>query len=200
MVDADRASLRRQLRTQRQSLSAAQQRHASRQLARHILHHGLLKRHRHIGLYLPNDGEIDPTLLLTTAAMRHRHYYLPVLAPGNRLWFRRYRPGDRLKNNRFGIAEPLPQQPRRKLWSLGLVLVPLVGFDRQGGRLGMGGGFYDRSFGFKPRWPAGTAPRLIGVAHQCQELKRLTTASWDIALEGIVTDREVITAGNTGTD
>lgn len=192
MVPADRSTLRKQLRRRRQSLSPSQQRQASRQLAKTISHRGLLRKHRHIAFYWPNDGEIDPSLALTLAHQRHRHCYLPVLNADNSLRFIRYRPGDKLKNNRFGIPEPVNRQQARKPWALDLVFLPLVGFDRQGGRLGMGGGFYDRTFKAKRLNPNLAATRLIGLAHQCQEVDVLTIESWDVPLSAIVTDREHI--------
>lgn len=196
MAHTDRAVLRRQLRTKRQSLSTQQQRLAANRLRRNIYRHQLLRRHQHLAFYLANDGEIDPSELLAAAHRHGRHCYLPVLMPGNRLRFIRYRPGDRLNENRFGIPEPLSHRPHIKPWVLGMVFVPLVGFDRQGGRLGMGGGFYDRSFAFKQRQRSNGNPQLIGLAHDCQEVEQLDVKSWDIPLTKIVTDREVITAGD----
>jgi 5-formyltetrahydrofolate cyclo-ligase len=192
VVQADRSTLRKQLRHKRQSLSPSQQRLASRQLAKTISRQGLLRKHQHIAFYWANDGEIDPALLLALAHRRHRHCYLPVLNANNSLRFIRYRPGDKLKNNRFGIPEPVNRQHTRKPWALDLVFLPLVGFDRQGGRLGMGGGFYDRTFKAQRLNPKLAASRLIGLAHQCQEVDLLAVKSWDVPLSAIVTDREHI--------
>lgn len=190
-----RQTLRQQLRHQRRSLSPQQQQCASLQLKDNINAAGIFRRHQHIAFYLASDGEIDPHRLLIQAQQQGRHCYLPVVAPGGNLWFVRYRPGDKLKNNRFGIPEPRNKQRRRKAWSLGLVFLPLVGFDRQGGRLGMGGGFYDRSFKNNLLIPAMKRPQLVGLAHHCQEVDSLTLASWDIPLAQIVTDRAVISVG-----
>ena len=188
-----RKQLRLALRAKRLGLSKPQQQQAAIALDKNLACNNLLSRYRHIAFYLANDGEIDPARLLLRAHKRGLHCYLPVLAPNNHLWFIRYRPGDRLKNNRFGIPEPLKRNRRIKPWALGLVLLPLVGFDRNGGRLGMGGGFYDRSFKNLHLWPATTGPRLLGLAHHCQELESLTLESWDIPLSQIATDKEFIT-------
>lgn len=149
-----RPALRRKLRQTRRQLSPAQQRHAARRLYRQLSHHPLFRRARHIALYLPNDGEIDPRLLLRAAQRRGKATYLPVLNPWprTRMVFQRIEPGERLRRNRFGIFEPVIRTARqRRVWALDLLLMPLVGFDGNGGRLGMGGGFYDRSLAYRAR-------------------------------------------------
>jgi 5-formyltetrahydrofolate cyclo-ligase len=186
-----RAELRRLLRQRRRSLSAVEQRQAARKLYRRLAQHALFRRARHIALYLPNDGEIDPRLLHEEARRRGKAIYLPVLNPWprTRMAFQRVRQGERLRANRFGIAEPARQPKRqRKPWALDLILLPLVGFDERGGRLGMGGGFYDRSLAFLRRRDGVRKPRLIGLAHDCQKVDRLALASWDVPLRACVTD------------
>lgn len=162
---------------------------------------------RHLALYLPNDGEVDPTLLISHLRKRGIHLYLPVLRPfvENRLWFVRLQPETRLFRNRFGIWEPETRSaahPSKRIpaWALDMVLMPLVGFDEQGGRLGMGGGFYDRSLSFKHtgNTPSGSSnkPALIGLAHDCQRVDKLELAPWDIPLQNIVTAQRGWLLGN----
>lgn len=175
-----------------------QQRLAARALYRQLAQHPLFRRARHIALYLPNDGEIDPRPLLRAAQKRGKATYLPVLAPWprTRMVFQRVGSGERWTRNRFRISEPLADAGRqRKAWALDLVLLPLVGFDEQGGRLGMGGGFYDRSLAYLARRKNGHKPTLIGLAHECQKVDRLALASWDIPLAGTVTDAGWYVAG-----
>lgn len=99
-----------------------------------------------------------------------------------------------MRRNRFGIPEPLGKAvaPQR----LDAVCVPLVGFDGRGRRLGMGGGFYDRTFAVNARKKRGNArgPRLIGLAHACQQVGRLPHEDWDVRLTGVVTERKWIRA------
>ncbi|MGP4845729.1 5-formyltetrahydrofolate cyclo-ligase [Marinobacter sp. 1Y8] len=192
---SDRRQLRRILRQRRRNLTPLQQRQASRSLVRQLMRHFSTSKARHIGLYLPNDGEIDPRDFTTEARRRGIHVYLPVLHPvlGNQLWFYRYNPGTRLAPNRFGIPEPSARnEQRRAPWALDAVLMPLVGFDLNGGRLGMGGGFYDRTFAFKRRG-ASRPPRLIGLAHDVQQVTRLPTASWDVPMDAIITPSREVT-------
>lgn len=149
-----RPQLRRLLRNARRALTPAQQSQAAAGLYRQLAQHPLFRRARHIALYLPNDGEIDPRLLLREAHKRGKHVYLPVLHawPRTRMVFQRFEPGERLRPNRFRIPEPVVERKRqRPIWALDLILLPLVGFDEVGGRLGMGGGFYDRSLAYQSR-------------------------------------------------
>ncbi|NWA29504.1 5-formyltetrahydrofolate cyclo-ligase [Pseudomonas gingeri] len=187
-----RPQLRRLLRKARRALSASEQRQAARGLYRQLAQHPLFRRARHISLYLPTDGEIDPRLLLREAQRRGKHTYLPVLSawPRTRMVFQRIRPGEKLQPNRFRILEPrVNLAAQRKVWALDLVLLPLVGFDVEGGRLGMGGGFYDRSLAYLARRQSWRKPTLLGLAHECQKVGKLNQASWDVPLQGTVTDR-----------
>jgi 5-formyltetrahydrofolate cyclo-ligase len=187
-----RQQLRRQLRAARRALTPAQQRQAALGLYRQLAQHPLFRRARHIALYLPNDGEIDPRPLLREAQRRGKRTYLPVLSdwPRTKMVFQQVRRGEKLRPNRFGIPEPRIKRARqRTIWALDLILLPLVGFDDEGGRLGMGGGFYDRSLAYRTRRTAWHAPVLVGLAHECQKVERLAQASWDVPLQGTVTDR-----------
>ncbi|MNT59642.1 putative 5-formyltetrahydrofolate cyclo-ligase [compost metagenome] len=104
--------------------------------------------------------------------------------------FQRVRPDETMQPNRFRIPEPCHNRARqRKVWALDLVLLPLVGFDRHGGRIGMGGGFYDRSLAYRGVRKKWHNPTLLGLAHECQQVDRLALASWDVSLKATVTDR-----------
>lgn len=194
MIDANpltRAQLRRTLRQQRRSLTPVAQRRAAAALYRQLAQHPLFRRARHIALYLANDGEIDPHLLIAAAHARGKRVYLPVLKswPRTSMVFQRIGAHEKLATNRFGIPEPQRDSKRqRKVWALDLVLLPLVGFDRHGGRLGMGGGFYDRSLAYRAQRKNWHKPTLLGLAHGCQQVDRLAMASWDIPLDATVTD------------
>jgi 5-formyltetrahydrofolate cyclo-ligase len=105
--------------------------------------------------------------------------------------FQRLLPGEKLRKNRFRILEPRANSAQqRKVWALDLVMLPLVGFDEYGGRLGMGAGFYDRSLAYLARRRQWRKPTLLGLAHECQKVDRLELASWDVAMQATVTDRD----------
>jgi 5-formyltetrahydrofolate cyclo-ligase len=205
MIIADtlsRAQLRRLLRQARGALGPAAQHRAAAGLYRQLAQHPLFRRARHIALYLPNDGEIDPRPLLEEARRRGKITYLPVLNPWprTRMVFQRVDAGERLRPNRFGIAEPhIDPARQRRVWALDLVCLPLVGFDECGGRLGMGGGFYDRSLAYRMRRKHWLKPTLLGLAHECQKVDRLALASWDVPLQATVTDRACYPGAHDGT-
>jgi 5-formyltetrahydrofolate cyclo-ligase len=187
-----RPQLRRLLRKARRSLSRAEQREAARGLYQQLAQHPLFRRARHVSLYIPMDGEIDPRLLLREAQRRGKATYLPVLSawPRTKMVFQRVRAGEKFRPNRFKIPEPrINPRQQRKIWALDLILMPLVGFDNEGGRLGMGGGFYDRSLAYQARRKAWQKPVLLGMAHECQKVGRLAQASWDVPLQGTVSDK-----------
>ncbi|WP_344703709.1 5-formyltetrahydrofolate cyclo-ligase [Halomonas cibimaris] len=190
-------ALRRELRRRRRVLTPRQQRTAAAGLCQRLKTLPELRRARRISLYLPVSGEIDPLPLLPWLYRRGVNVYLPVLRPfsANSLWFVAYRPGTPMIKNRFGIREPAPRFSARRAnrlpaWALDTLIVPLVGFDAHANRMGMGGGFYDRTLAFM-RHP-GPKPTLIGAAHACQQVDRLPVEPWDIALTAIVTDTAVV--------
>ena len=180
-----RPQLRRLLRKARRELSPSEQRQAARGLYRQLAQHPLFRRAKHISLYLPTDGEIDPRLLLREAQRRGKITYLPVLSawPKTKMVFQRIAPGEKLVLNRFRILEPRINHARqRKVWALDLVLLPLVGFDATGGRLGMGGGFYDRTLA-----KVKGKPLKIGWAYDFQCVEQLDAHPWDVNLDMAVT-------------
>ncbi|MEH6824211.1 MAG: 5-formyltetrahydrofolate cyclo-ligase [Motiliproteus sp.] len=195
-----RAQLRQSLRTRRRALTPQQQRQAATKLAQTIKRQALFIRAKRIGFYLPSDGEISPLPLIKLALKMGKQCFLPVLHPirHNRLWFARYRPDAKMIKNSYGIAEPdIRLEPRLLPQTLDLVLLPLVGFDPQGGRLGMGGGYYDRTFAFKRRINGSDkraprrSPLLVGLAHELQKQPKLELADWDIPLAAVATEQRL---------
>jgi len=195
MSQTDKQALRQQLRAKRRGVLAQQQRSAAVAVAAQVQSLSAFQRANTIALYLANDGELSPEVLLQQCSQLGKQCYLPVVAENQQMSFAHYQPGARLQANRFGILEPLSCAPRIPAQDLDLVLMPLVGFDRSGARLGMGGGYYDRAFDFlNPAGirPQAQGPKLFGLAYSLQEVERLEVASWDIPLDAIITEREVI--------
>jgi len=180
------------MRARRRGLGQPEREHAAQNLAQHLYTSRLFLRGARIAFYLPMDGEIDPTLLIEQARAMNKRCFLPVLNPltPGRLWFAPYGEDEPLHYNRFNIPEPvLKGKHMVPAWALDLILLPLVAFDAQGNRLGMGGGFYDRTLAFLSRRRHWRKPRLLGLAYEFQKVPALHREPWDIPLHGIVTER-----------
>lgn len=191
----DNNQIRKTIRAQRQALDPDTQHQAAVAVAERIAASPLFQRSQHLACYLPSRGELDLTPLIEHAWQRNKHVYLPVLAEPNtkRLWFIEYRQYDRLYPNRFGIPEPVHafKERLRKTIRLDVIYMPLVAFDQQGNRLGMGGGFYDRTLAFLRYRSVWHKPRLWGVAYEFQHQPQIAHNPWDVPLHTVVTDQNL---------
>ena len=183
-------SIRSKMRQQRSRLDLHTRQQASASISSEILRSSLFMKAQHIAVYLSNDGEIDLSSVFHTAWQRGKRCYLPVLSKyGKKLSFAPYTANSVMRNNRFGIPEPIvTKREIRSPHQLDLVLAPLVAFDEQGNRIGMGGGFYDRSFGFLRRQQHWQHTRLIGAAYAFQQVEQLPAQAWDVPLSGAFTE------------
>jgi len=176
---------------QRQKLSAACRASAAHDACKRLLSLRRFPGAKHIAFYLAADGELDPLPVLERACAMGKQCYLPVLHPigHKRLWFAAWRPGDPLRANRYNILEPrwLPST-LIKPWALDLVVVPLVAFDITGNRLGMGGGYYDRSFAWRKNRRCWKDPLLVGYGYELQKTRHVSVQPWDVAMDVIVTE------------
>lgn len=189
-------SLRQQLREKRRSLTRSEQLSASTALTRRLATDLAIITAERIAFYLPNDGEIDPTRFMFWCYAAGKQIYLPIVCDGlmantHSLLFQAYVPGfTPLVYNRFGVPEPqFDKRQCIKASLLNLVFLPLVGFDRQGNRIGMGKGYYDKTFSAEVH--SFHTPKLVGLAHSSQETVILPNP-WDIPLDAIFTERERI--------
>ncbi len=183
-----RQQLRQHIRALRRSLTAEQQHQASLDLVKQLMPRTEVQQAQHIALYLTNDGELDTTPLIHALWQQGKTLYLPLLHPvvPGYLVFQLYTPDTVLTPNQFGIGEPeLNCSLLRPVSQLDLMFTPLVAFDSQGQRLGMGGGFYDRTLSQLD--PSEKKPALIGLAHDCQQVETVPTEAWDIPLPAICT-------------
>lgn len=183
-----RQQLRQQIRRARQQLSQAEQQIAAETLAKVVLSAPELQRANTIAVYLSNDGELDTLPLIHALWQQGKHVALPVLHlfTQGHLLFQRYQASTKLRPNKFGIAEPVPNVNELVLLTqLDVICMPLVAFDDAGNRLGMGGGFYDRTLAPCALLPQ--PPTLVGLAHQCQQVAAIPVEAWDVPLPMIAT-------------
>jgi 5-formyltetrahydrofolate cyclo-ligase len=188
----DKAELRKRLRQQRQDLDQQELESHSASICQRLRLNPWIKAAHHIALYMPNDGEPDVTDLVYQMAARNRSFYLPCLDNFDRghMIFRRWRPGDGLATNKFGIPEPRKGKIM-PTWALSVVLMPLVAFDKDCNRVGMGAGYYDKTLYIR-RGNIRLLPHLMGIAHDFQEVPQLEPAPWDVSLDMVITEKRTI--------
>jgi 5-formyltetrahydrofolate cyclo-ligase len=178
--------MRSVVRNRRRRLTDEQQRQAAQQVYQRLEHHTRIERARNISLFLSFDGELNTQPLIELLWQKGKSVFLPILhpfSPGH-LLFLAYTPQTQLISHPFGLKQPALDVRRIiPTDNLDIVFTPLVAFDDNGNRLGMGGGYYDRTLQHwrqKDIYP-------IGLAHDCQQVDRIETADWDIPLPEIIT-------------
>lgn len=187
-----RNTLRTEIRLRRNNLTTEQQKHFALQAAERVATHSRIQSSKTISVFLSFDGELNTAPLIDRLWREGKQLCLPVLHPfsaGN-LLFLRYTPETALIRNRLKILEPqLDVTQVIPLSQLDIILTPLVAFDSTGQRLGMGGGFYDRTL---KHWQEG-GPYPIGLAHDCQHVDALPAEHWDVPLPEVITPHTVWT-------
>jgi 5-formyltetrahydrofolate cyclo-ligase len=185
---ADLVQRRRELKPAERVAAAAGLRRSLEQLPEYLTD-------KHVAGYWATGGELPLNVAIGPLAERGQTFYLPIVtktAGKKRLTFAPWTTGEDVDTNELGIPEPKASEHIIEADKLDLVLVPLLGFDRKGNRLGFGGGYYDRSFEFLRDQERPAQPLLVGVGYAFQELDDIQTAEWDIKLDYIATDKELI--------
>ncbi|CZF83766.1 putative 5-formyltetrahydrofolate cyclo-ligase [Grimontia celer] len=183
-----RNELRKTTRAKRQSLTDDEQRHAATDLLSHFQQADSILNAQRIALYLSVDGELDTQPLIEHCWREGKDVYLPVIHPFSKghLLFLHYHHKSTLVPNRYGILEPkLSVLDVLPAYQLDVICTPLVAFDKSGQRLGMGGGYYDRTLA--PWYESGRGAKPIGIAHDCQQVDDLPVEAWDVPLPEILT-------------
>lgn len=189
-IDAlSKPQIRRHMRDRRAALSHKQQSIAENGLAQHSRKSARLLQAKKILSYAPFAGEISPNKLIKNLATNRISF--PRIS-NFRLCQMRLYPASKIERlNKYGIEEPKAIGSPERANSFDVILVPLVAFDRDGNRIGMGRGYYDRALQSLTHQKS-TRPFLIGIAHHFQEVKSCQATAWDVPLDAILTDREFI--------
>lgn len=170
------------MRHRRNALDPDQQNAAAQALVTSVAQLSEWQSAQHIATYLAADGEIDPHPLTAIAQQLGKTLYLPIITDNDSLEFARWQTNVTLSKNRYNIPEPPAAAIRCPVRELDIIFLPLVGWDIRGGRLGMGGGFYDRAL-------AGVSgPLLVGLAHENQRAEDIPRDNWDVSLDYVATD------------
>jgi 5-formyltetrahydrofolate cyclo-ligase len=172
-----------------------QQETKARELTQRVIQLPIFLSSQHIAAYWSANAEISPLEILGSAQELRKSSYLPCIHPQNptQLCFAPYMLGEPLQSNRLGIQEPFFEMHSLiNPQDLDLVLTPLLGFDTQGRRLGMGKGYYDRTFAFLNTEQRDPKPYLLGLAYALQGVEQLPPDPWDVLLNGVATDQAFI--------
>lgn len=181
-----RKVIRTALRNKRNALSTAEQARAAQALIASVTALPQWGAAKNIALYSPFDGEINTQPLAETALRLSKQVFLPVVTDKNSLLFAPWGEPTNLIHNRYGILQPHEGAQLLEHHAMDIIFMPLVGWDDTGSRLGMGGGYYDRTLHSAAEYPSGALK--VGLAHACQRLEKIETATWDVAMDFVATD------------
>lgn len=186
-----KGELRKELRRRRRQLPAADHAARSNLAASSITRLAAFKPGARVAVYLPFDRETNTAALLVAARRRRVRIYVPVVESRRYARIRFYPLAGKTRRGVFGISVPHAAARRRTVaprW-LDLIVVPLVGIDDRGRRLGMGGGFYDRALAFRRNRRHWRGPRLVGLAFECQRVSDVFAQAHDVSLDAVATER-----------
>ena len=189
MVDSDDriAKQRKLARQARAQMSASDRAIASSRIARSFLNSRYFLNSRSIGCYLSSPEEVDTVTIIERAWRAKKRVFAPVVDAHRRMSFCRLQPDTTLVRNRFGLWEPAQESPI-DVKSLDVVVTPVVAFDDDGNRIGMGSGYFDRAFEFLGRRRQWLHPKLLGLAFDCQKVEKISPNPWDIPLSCVLTE------------
>ena len=198
--DSDfRIALRKQLRERRAAIGARERVAAASALVAQLEAVPEFLTDTNVAGYWAVAGELPLAAVIGGLRGRGQVYHLPIIDERRHLAFTPWWPGSPIRTNRFGIPEPADTgHPPLASDAMDVVLVPLLGFDRSGYRLGFGGGYYDRSFAFLRKLARPAKPLLIGIGYAAQEVDHIEPNEWDVKLDYVATERELLDC--TGTE
>jgi len=187
-----KATLRKELRARRRCLAVAQYAHRSKRAASAVTRLAGFKAGARVAAYLPFDREADTAALLRAARRRGVRIFVPTVVDLRHRRLRFLPLSGKTRRGAFGISIPHGIPYRNLRWTaprwFDLIVVPLVGVDGRGRRLGMGGGFYDRALAFRRVRKSWKGPHLVGLAFDCQRVDTVFADGWDVRLDSLATE------------
>ena len=186
-MSIDLKSLRQQLKTKRKQVDKFQQQYSSTQVLHRLHHFPQLQQAKRVGLYLHAFGEINTQQIIEYCFAQHKQVYLPMICSMNQQlhWVKiskqQYR-NKRFSHHPLGMQEPMASRAMH-VSKLDVLIMPLLACDVYGTRIGMGGGFYDKTLASAPN-----RPLRLGIAHDFQLVhERLPRQVWDQPLDVLIT-------------
>lgn len=186
-LQTSQRNIRNEYRRRRAALSDEHRGQASSRIADAVVRAPYFSKSLHIACYLSLADEVDTWAIIERAWRRKKKIFAPVTGPDRLLSFRQVTPDTGLIENEFGILEP-DSAIEISARQLDLVLTPLVAFDDERRRIGMGGGYYDHTFAFLRNRRLLLKPKLVGLAFNCQRVEKIAENPWDIPLYRVVTE------------
>ncbi len=171
----------------RRSMSSKRRAAASEIICNKLTHSREFNAAESVACYIPMRDEVDPYLIIERAWRANKRVFCPVMKKQGAMTYRQLDRDTTLLRNNFGLWEPVDGEiisPRQ----LDLVVTPLVAFDKNNNRIGMGGGYFDRCFSFLRHRKQWISPKLIGAAFACQEVDQIDPNPWDIPLYSVCSD------------
>ena len=181
------ATLRDAAKRKRADLQAADRASASRRICDRFLNSRYFLSSHSIACYIASANEVDTAAIIERAWRAKKRVFVPVVHSNGNMSFCRLRADTNLVRNRFGLWEP-ENAPAIRSKSLDVVVTPVVAFDRQCNRIGMGGGYFDRTFAYLHNRKFWHRPKLVGLAFDCQEVEKISPNPWDIPLSCVLTE------------
>lgn len=186
-----KAQLRQSILAKRRQLSSHQKFLFSQRITQFLIRQPYFKSAQSIAFYYSFPDEVSTFGLIHHALQHQKSCYLPVVTKP-KLKFAKIESTTPMKLNRFGIFEPQTHQGTIDPRQLDLVIVPLVAFNQNCDRLGMGGGYYDLTFAFKKHC---NKPMLVGIAFEIQRVKCLLKGKLDLKLDEVITEQKCYKPG-----
>lgn len=183
----EKQALRKMLRERRRGISQDHRQLAALGVARLAENLPTWNAAYRLGCYLATPEELDCDPLITAAWGAGKQTFLPTMGSGKQLLFRRYCTGDVLRERRYGIRQPIETASPVNVEALDILFLPLVGWNVGGERLGMGGGYYDRTL------EKARPGLLVGLGYDCQEYDELAPEQWDVPVDYILTGSRLVT-------
>ncbi|MDA0706336.1 MAG: 5-formyltetrahydrofolate cyclo-ligase [Proteobacteria bacterium] len=180
-----KAQIRQSALKARRAMSAESRNFASAKICSKLVRSHEFFAAKSIACYLPMPDEVDPCRIIERAWRAKKRIFCPVTENDGKMFYRRLERDSTLKRNQFGLWEPVDGEIIAAR-QLDLVITPLVAFDADNNRIGMGGGYFDRYFAFQKRAPRWLRPKLIGLAFDCQKFEKIASNPWDIRLYAVV--------------
>lgn len=162
---------------------------ASRRITERFLNSRYFLNSHTLACYVATWDEVDTNSIIQRAWRANKRVFAPVIGTRGEMTFRRLLPETTLVRNKFGLWEPVSELQIEPS-DLDVVVTPLVVFDSKYNRIGMGGGYFDRTFAFLRCRQSWLRPKLVGLAFDCQKVEKISPKPWDIRLYHVFSDSD----------